>query len=153
MKTKLVVDLSEVGIDDVGLVGGKNASLGEMIRTLSEKGIRVPGGFAVTAEGYRLFMKENKLDGFVLKSLEGLNTSNLKDLARQALLIREAVRKAPMPKVLEDLIAKNYSEMESQCGANVDVAVRSSATAEDLPGASFAGEHETYLGIKGIAGV
>jgi pyruvate,water dikinase len=153
MENKLVCNLSEVGIADVGMVGGKNASLGEMIKTLAGKGIRVPGGFAVTAEGYRLFMKENKLDDFVLKTLAGLNTGDLADLARRAALIREVIRKAPMPKALEDLIAKNYAEIESRRGAKVDVAVRSSATAEDLPGASFAGEHETYIGIRGAAQV
>lgn len=145
----MVVDLKEVGIDDVGVVGGKNASLGEMIRTLSEKGIRVPGGFAVTADGYRLFMKESGMQDFVVKALEGLDTKNLEDLATRGKKVRDAIVKAKLPEVLENEIRKFYTEMEGRRGKDIDVAVRSSATAEDLPGASFAGEHETYLGIKG----
>jgi len=149
MGKKLVCDLSEVGIDNVSEVGGKNASLGEMIRTLSPKGIRVPGGFAVTAEGYRLFIADNKLDEFIRKTLAGLNTSDLSDLARRGELIRTAIRKARFPAELERLVRESYKTLEARRGANTDVAVRSSATAEDLPGASFAGEHETYLGIRG----
>lgn len=145
----MVIDLKDVGIDNVGEVGGKNASLGEMIRTLSEKGVRVPGGFAVTAEGYRLFMKESGMQDFVIKTLEGLDTKNLADLSARGKKIREAIVKAKFPAVLDEEVRKNYAEMEGRRGKDIDVAVRSSATAEDLPGASFAGEHETYLGIKG----
>ncbi|MBI2474715.1 MAG: phosphoenolpyruvate synthase [Candidatus Taylorbacteria bacterium] len=149
MSDKLVVDLKEVGIDDVGRVGGKNASLGEMIRTLSEKGIRVPGGFAVTADGYRMFMKESGMQDFVEKTLAGLDTRDLADLSARGKQIRETIVKAKFPLALEDEIKRRYAELEGQRGRGIDVAVRSSATAEDLPGASFAGEHETYLGIKG----
>ncbi len=153
MNKKFVVQLGEVGIDDVAEVGGKNASLGEMIKNLGPKGIRVPGGFAVTAEAYRVFMNETKMDEFVKKTLEGLNTSDLADLSKRSEEIQTAIKKAEFPKVLEDEIRREYASVEERCGGNVDVAVRSSATAEDLPGASFAGEHETYLGIRGAKGV
>ena len=149
MDKKLVCNLAEVGIDDVGMVGGKNASLGEMIKNLTPKGIRVPGGFAVTAEAYRYFLRETKLDEFIKKTLDGLDTKNLSDLSARALKIREAIKKGKLPKDLEEVIVSEYKKLEKERGKNVDVAVRSSATAEDLPGASFAGEQETYLGIKG----
>lgn len=149
MDKKLVVNLQDVGIADVEMVGGKNASLGEMIKNLTPKGIRVPGGFAVTAEGYRYFLRETKLDEFIKKILAGLDTKNLKDLSARALKIREAIKKGKFPKDLEEAIVSEYKKLEKTRGKNVDVAVRSSATAEDLPGASFAGEQETYLGIKG----
>ena len=148
-----MVNLQDVGIVDVGMVGGKNASLGEMIKNLSPKGIKVPGGFAVTAEGYRYFLRETKLDEFIKKTLDGLNTSNLKDLSARAFKIREAIKKGKFPKDLEQAIVSEYKKLEKERGANVDVAVRSSATAEDLPGASFAGEQETYLGIRGAKDV
>lgn len=148
-----VLWMHEIGIGDVPLVGGKNASLGEMIQYLVPKGVRVPSGFVVTAEAYRVFLQEAQLDNFIKKELEGLDTSNLKDLAARAKRIRTAIEKAEFSRELNDAIAGAYAEMERMHGANIDVAVRSSATAEDLPGASFAGEHETYLGIRGIRDV
>ena len=149
MDKKLVCNLAEVGIADVGMVGGKNASLGEMIKNLSPKGIRVPGGFAVTAEGYRYFLRETKLDEFIKKTLDGLDTKNINDLTARALKVREAIKKGKFPKDLEEAIVSEYKKLEKEYSKNLDVAVRSSATAEDLPGASFAGEQETYLGIRG----
>jgi pyruvate,water dikinase len=149
MDKKLVCNLAEVGIENVGEVGGKNASLGEMIRNLTPKGIKVPGGFAVTAEGYRYFLRETKLDEFIKKTLDGLDTKNLADLSARAKKVRDAIRKGRFPKDLEEAIVTEYKKLESEYGKNLDVAVRSSATAEDLPGASFAGEQETYLGIRG----
>ncbi len=146
-----MVNLADVGIDNVNEVGGKNASLGEMIKNLTPKGIKVPGGFAVTAEGYRYFLRETKLDEFIKKTLDGLDTKNLKDLSARALKVREAIKKGAFPKDLEEAIVSEYKKLEGLRGKNVDVAVRSSATAEDLPGASFAGEQETYLGIRGTA--
>src|SRR3989344_3572551 len=153
MDKKLVCNLAEVGIADVGMVGGKNASLGEMIKNLTPKGIKVPGGFAVTAEGYRHFLRETKLDEFIKKTLDGLDTKNLSDLSARALKVREAIKKGKFPKDLEEAIVSEYKKLETLRGKNVDVAVRSSATAEDLPGASFAGEQETYLGIRGAKDV
>ena len=148
--------LSEVGIKDVGEVGGKNASLGEMIQNLSHEslpagrqGVKIPGGFATTAAAYHYFLKQTGLGQFIKKTLSGLNTKNLKDLARRGKLIREAVKKAEFPDDLKREIVNAYKELEKKYGKNADVAVRSSATAEDLPGASFAGEHETFLNIRG----
>lgn len=146
---KLILPFKDVGIRDVGLVGGKNASLGEMISKLSPKGVRIPGGFIVTAEAYRYFLKEKGLEKPIRDAMKGLDTHNLKDLARRGEFIREAIRKEEFPADLKAEIVRSYKIMEKRYGAKVDVAVRSSATAEDLPGASFAGEHETYLGIRG----
>jgi pyruvate,water dikinase len=120
-----------------------------MIRTLGAKGVRVPSGFVITADAYRYFLKSNGLDVFIKKTLAGLDTKNLKDLARRAKIVRDRMNKAPFPKDLIAEIRAGYRIMEKRYGKNIDVAVRSSATAEDLPGASFAGEQETYLGIRG----
>ena len=146
---KLILPFEQVGIKDVDLVGGKNASLGEMIRNLRPKGVNIPSGFVVTAHAYRYFLKETGLDIFVKKTLQGLNISNLKDLARRGELIRKTIKGYDFPVDLEKEIGLAYRQMEKKYGRAIDVAVRSSATAEDLPGASFAGEHETYLGIRG----
>ena len=141
--------MRDIGMDDVAQVGGKNASLGELIRTVVPQGVRVPEGFCVTADAYYYFLTQPGLKGFIAKTLEGLNTRNLGDLSRRGKKIRDAIRRTPLPQDLENEIIRAYEKMEKQYGRNVDVAVRSSATAEDLPGASFAGEHETYLGIRG----
>lgn len=141
--------MDSVGIKDVAQVGGKNASLGEMLRELKPKGVRIPSGFIVTASAYQYFMKQTGLQKFVKETLKDLDTKDLKDLARRCKLIRETIKEKEFPNDLKREIIKFYKQMERQYGANVDVAVRSSATAEDLPGASFAGEHETYLGIRG----
>ncbi|MEK7568302.1 MAG: phosphoenolpyruvate synthase [Patescibacteria group bacterium] len=144
-----IEQLKNVGIKDVAEVGGKNASLGEMIQSLIPRGVKIPGGFAVTAEAYRYFLEKTGLKKIIKETLNGLNTKNLGDLARRGKLIREAIKKAEFPEDLKQEIAKAYRQMEKEYGKNVDTAVRSSATAEDLPGASFAGEHETYLNIRG----
>ena len=148
---KLTLKFEEVGIKDIGIAGGKNASLGEMIRTLGSKGVRVPSGFIITAEAYRYFLRSNGLDVFIKKTLTGLDTKNLKDLARRAKIVRDKMNSSPFPADLVELINAGYRDMEKRYGKNIDVAVRSSATAEDLPGASFAGEQETYLGIRGAS--
>ncbi len=144
-----IKQLKNVGIKDVPEVGGKNASLGEMIKYLSPKGVKIPGGFVVTASAYRYFLKQTKLDQFIKKTLQGLNTKNLADLARCGKTIREAIKNAELSDNLKKEIVKNYRLMEKEYGINVDVAVRSSATAEDVPEASFAGQHETFLNIRG----
>lgn len=170
--------LSEVGIKDVGEVGGKNASLGEMIKNLAPKGIRIPGGFVVTAKAYKYFLEKSKiknqsLEDFIKETLKDLDTKNISDLAKRGKLIRETIKNTEFPEDLKSAIVEAYAEMEKEYsknvdshtkraqtsssakgasvryGTGVDVAVRSSATAEDLPGASFAGEHETYLNIRG----
>lgn len=143
---------SELGIKDVPLVGGKNASLGEMYRKLGKKGVRVPNGFAVTAHAYFDFIKKAKIDDDIQRILKGLNTHDVEDLARRGQKVRHTILDADLPKELEDEITvayKKFCRMEKK--ANVDVAVRSSATAEDLPDASFAGQQETFLNIRGRA--
>jgi len=109
----------------------------------------VPSGFIVTTDAYRTFLAANNLNEFINETLRGLDTRNLKDLARRGKAIRTKMVKSPMPNEVQEEITARYREMEKKYGANVDTAVRSSATAEDLPGASFAGEHETYLDIRG----
>ena len=149
MPKKLVLPMESVGIKDVAQVGGKNASLGEMLQTLKPKGVNIPGGFIVTATAYQYFLKSTGLQKFIKDTLKGLDTKNLKDMAVRAKLVRETIKEKNFPADLKREIIKSYRLMEKKYGKNVDVAVRSSATAEDLPGASFAGEHETYLGIRG----
>jgi pyruvate,water dikinase len=146
---KLILKFEEVGIKDVALVGGKNASSGEMLRELGLKGLRVPSGFVITAAAYRFFLKETGLDKFIKTTLKGLNIKDLKDLARRGELVREKIKSTRIPYKLKSIIERSYRDMEKRYGKNIDVAVRSSATAEDLPGASFAGEHETFLDIRG----
>ena len=131
--------MEEAGIDDVALVGGKNASLGEMIRELGGKGIEVPSGYIITTEGYRLFLRESGLESFIKQSLKGFKRNDLKSLERVAALIRHKIERAPLPATLEREIIEAYGRMEKQYGKHIDVAIRSSATAEDLAGASFAG--------------
>jgi pyruvate,water dikinase len=151
MKPKqYILKFEEVGIKDVGMVGGKNASLGEMIRTLGAKGVPVPSGFTVTADGYYYFLASTGLDKFIKETLKGLNTRNLKELERVGKLIREKIVATEFPDDLnKDIVDAYHNFIEKRYGKNADVAVRSSATAEDLPGASFAGEQESYLGIRG----
>jgi pyruvate,water dikinase len=138
---------SEIRLGDVPLVGGKNASLGEMYRSLSHSGVRVPNGFAVTADGYRHFMHATGLASTVDTLLSGLDPGNLAILAERGLAIRQAITGARLPEDLRVAIADAYDRLSD--GAPADVAVRSSATAEDLPDASFAGQQETYLNVRG----
>ena len=141
--------LKDIGIKDIPEAGGKNASLGEMIKYLKPKGIKIPDGFVVTATGYRYFLKQTDLDKFIKQTLKDLDIKNLNDLARRGKAIREAIKSAQLPNNLKKEIVKNYQQMEKEYGENVSVAVRSSATAEDVPEASFAGQHETFLNIRG----
>ncbi|MDC4206598.1 MAG: hypothetical protein MPW13_19855 [Candidatus Manganitrophus sp.] len=142
---------NEIGINDVPLVGGKNASLGEMVRELSAQGVKVPNGFAVTAEAYRYFLLEAKLDQKIAETLRGLDTHNIGDLRRRGLQIRQAILSAALPAALEEEIIAAYDDLSEGAPHPLDVAVRSSATAEDLPDASFAGQQETYLNVQGHA--
>ena len=139
----------DITMDDVPQVGGKNASLGEMIQNLTDQGVRTPSGFATTSDAYRYFLRETGLDSFVEKTLAGVSKDNLTDLARRGKKVRDTFYRAKFPDDLTQDIITAYTEMEKRYGKNVDVAVRSSATAEDLPGASFAGQQESYLGIRG----
>lgn len=149
----LILWFDQISKDDIPLVGGKNASLGEMYSKLTEKGIKVLYGFAVTAEAYRYFIKENHLDDKIKEILKGLDTHDVLDLQKRGKKIRTLLLKAKMPEKLEAAIRESYAELEKRYGKNTDVAVRSSATAEDLPDASFAGQQETFLNIRGVDNV
>ncbi len=140
---------ADLRVTDVPIVGGKNASLGEMYANLTPKGVRVPNGFAITAEAYFHFVKSAKIDRIIRGLLRGLDTHNLRDLRGRGLKVRQTILKSDLPGDLQQAILDNYRKLERQYGRNVDVAVRSSATAEDLPDASFAGQQETYLNIRG----
>ena len=146
---RYVKRFSELGLDDLGQVGGKNASLGEMTAALSDKGIDVPPGFATTAEAYRHYLEENGLEGPIREALEALDTTDTRALAETGKRIRGWITEAAMPDDLAEEIRKAYGQMAEQFGPDPDVAVRSSATAEDLPTASFAGQQETYLNVRG----
>ncbi len=139
----------QLGIEDVPLVGGKNASLGEMYRLLTPKGVKIPNGFALTATAYRYFLSHNNLMDKIKNILSDLDTSNMANLSERGHKVRELIRSAEFPEDLKNNILEGYRHLCIQYGPNVDVAVRSSATAEDLPDASFAGQQETYLNIKG----
>jgi pyruvate,water dikinase len=144
-----VLWFDEVGRGDVGLVGGKNASLGEMIRSLASSGVRVPEGFATTAGAFRRFVAHNGLEDPIRRALADLDAGRA-SLADAGRTIREAFLRADWPPALAEAIRAAYRELGQRAGrADVDVAVRSSATAEDLPEASFAGQQETFLNIRG----
>jgi len=141
---------SDVGLSDVGLVGGKNASLGEMIRSLTRLGVRVPDGFAITADAYRHFLREAGVEGAVGELLSGLRRDDVHDLVERSAKLRSLITSAELPAGLREETLAAYRELSSRYSVeSADVAVRSSATAEDLPGASFAGQQDTYLNIQG----
>jgi pyruvate, water dikinase len=140
---------TEIGIGDVALVGGKNASLGEMYRELADSGVKVPNGFAVTADAYRHFLRSAKLDRSIPDLIAGLDTSDVENLRLRGRRIRDAILAFPFPADVENEILAAYETLGSDSTHPVDVAVRSSATAEDLPDASFAGQQETYLNVHG----
>ncbi|HSA59608.1 MAG TPA: phosphoenolpyruvate synthase [bacterium] len=148
---KFIRLFEEVGIEDVASVGGKNASLGEMARELTPLGVRVPGGFAVTAEGYRFHVREAGIGDEIRGILEGLDVRDVTDLARRGERIRNLILRAPLPPELAGEIREAYEGLCRGYGENAGVAVRSSATAEDLPDASFAGQQETFLNVRGEA--
>ncbi|MFP4117990.1 MAG: phosphoenolpyruvate synthase [Candidatus Woesearchaeota archaeon] len=146
---QFILWFDQLTIDDVGLVGGKNASLGEMYRELTHKGVKIPNGFAVTAHAYYYLLEQNGAKEKVREILEDLDTSSMKNLAERGRKVRELIEHIEFPQDLADAIKEAYHNLCKQYGADTDVAVRSSATAEDLPDASFAGQQETYLNIKG----
>ncbi|BBN59599.1 phosphoenolpyruvate synthase [Hydrogenovibrio marinus] len=139
----------EIGIEDIPLVGGKNASLGEMYQALVPQGVLVPNGFAITSEAYHLLINENQLLGEMHRLLDTLDINNVRDLADRGHHIRDLVYNAPLPKVLELEIIEAYELLKDQFDENISLAIRSSATAEDLVTASFAGQQDTYLNIHG----
>ena len=145
-----IVWLKDVGMSDVEKVGGKNASLGEMISGLNSQGVRVPGGFATTAKAFESFLDHSDLKNKINELLSNLDITNIQELTKTGLLIRQWVEEAPFPKDLHQSIVESYKKLTQQLGSDVTFAVRSSATAEDLPEASFAGQQETYLNVSGI---
>lgn len=149
LQNKYIRWFGDIGIEDVPFVGGKNASLGEMYRELTEKGVRIPNGFAVTAEGYRHVLSSAGILEQLKDTMAGLDKRNVSDLASRGGKARELIVSAGIPPDLWEEIKNAYDKLAEQYGQNTDVAVRSSATAEDLPTASFAGQQETYLNIRG----
>ncbi|HEX7516653.1 MAG TPA: phosphoenolpyruvate synthase [Chthoniobacterales bacterium] len=140
---------SDIGIEDIPQVGGKNASLGEMFCELSPKGVKVPDGFAITAAGYWHFLREAGLDKEITRQLVDLDARNLAELQKRGAKIRDAILSATLPRDLQSEIVAAYDELGKRSTKSSSVAVRSSATAEDLPEASFAGAQETFLNIRG----
>ncbi len=145
----VVIPFSELSLSDLPRVGGKNASLAEMIRHLGEVGVSVPGGFATTADAYRELLSTTGLDLRMAQRLSDLDVDDVEELARAGAEIRRWILEAPLPGALEEAIRGAYREMCAAAGGPVSVAVRSSATAEDLPDASFAGQQETFLNVTG----
>ena len=148
-----IKSLAEICVDDLPYVGGKNSNLGEMINHLSQIGIQVPGGFAVTTAAYQAFMEEASLSGFVLERLSNLDVSNLRQLAAVGEEIREKILETNLPEKVSAAIARAVGVLDAETKGQTSVAVRSSATAEDMPEASFAGQQETYLNVHGIDNV
>jgi pyruvate, water dikinase len=145
----LVLPFSAVGIDDVELVGGKNASLGELFQQLTPAGVPVPDGFAITADAYRFVLDQANAWDALHQTLDALRADDTDDLARRAASARRIVEAAGIPRALREEILASYRGLCDEYGAEVSVAVRSSATAEDLPTASFAGQQETFLNVRG----
>jgi len=153
MSARFIRPFAEVGIDNIPEVGGKNASLGEMIRELSAQGVRVPDGFATTAEAFRYFLTQTGLHDKISEILVGLDTRDIANLSARGRRIRQAVLAASLPTDLSAEIVDAYEQLSAGVKEPLDVAVRTSATAEDLPEASFAGQHETYLNVRGAPAV
>ncbi len=154
MSGKNVIWFENLRMTDVEQVGGKNASLGEMISQLAEKGVRVPGGFATTAEAYRAFLSHNGLNERISAALAELDVDDVVELARVGTQIRQWILETPFPAELEADIKAAWDKLVADAGTDqISVAVRSSATAEDLPDASFAGQQETFLNIQGLENV
>jgi pyruvate,water dikinase len=145
-----VINFKELRMSDVEQVGGKNASLGEMISQLSSAGVRVPGGFATTADAYRVFLAHNGLADRINASLDALDVDDVDALLKAGAEIRRWVVETPFPPQLEKEIAVHYAALIAESGPEASFAVRSSATAEDLPDASFAGQQESFLNIVGL---
>jgi pyruvate,water dikinase len=147
-----ILPLREVGINDIEIAGGKNASLGEMIQHLMPLGINIPDGFVISVSAYRKFIEFNKLDDEIHHLIKGIDFNNLESLRRGGLAIRQLIRNSRFPQELSVPIIDTYHKLSKEYNQETtDVAVRSSATAEDLPDASFAGQQETYLNVRGPA--
>ena len=147
---QFVLWFNEIGIDDISLVGGKNASLGEMYQNLSKKGVKVPNGFAITAFAYQYLLLKAGVEDELKRVLKGLDVRNVRALAEAGRKAREIILRCAIPEELEVAITEAYARLCKEYRMNnADVAVRSSATAEDLPDASFAGQQETFLNVRG----
>ncbi len=154
MKNKYTVCLQDVTLEDLKLVGGKNASLGEMLQNLSQLGITIPGGFAITVDAYWEFLHFNNLENAIYRVIEDIDMENLISLRKGGMQIRQMIRNGKFPKDLQNEIIHRYQELSKLYNQSAtDVAVRSSATAEDLPDSSFAGQQETYLNVRGPEGI
>ncbi len=151
--SKYILWLNELGMGDLDQVGGKNASLGEMITHLNDLGVNVPGGFATTAEAFRRFLARSGLDRRIAEALADLDVDDTRALAKVGDEIRRWIMETPLPDDLEREVRDAYARLEARYGAKLAVAVRSSATAEDLPEASFAGQQESFLNVCGIEAV
>ncbi len=152
--TEYTIDLAKLGMEDLPKVGGKNASLGEMIGHLAGAGVKVPGGFATTADAFRIFLSTNGLDQKIYKELDALDIDNVTQLTDCGRRIRQSVMDTPFSAEFEQAIHQAYEALATKTGQrDFSVAVRSSATAEDLPDASFAGQQETFLNVCGIEAV
>ena len=147
-----ILPLRQVGLSDIGIAGGKNASLGEMINNLDDLGIKIPDGFVITVHAYREFVESSGLESEIRRLVKTIDFDNVESLRRAGLQIRQIIRNSKFPPALSAAIIKAYHDLSAQYGqSDTDVAVRSSATAEDLPDASFAGQQETYLNVRGPA--
>lgn len=146
---RLVIWFDELQLKDIPEVGGKNASLGEMRQNLQKKGVNIPDGYAITAQAYRHLIKSAGIWDNIKETLQDLDTHDMHNLKTRGKKVRDLIYNAPVPKDLRDEIVKAYKRLCDEYGPNTDVAVRSSATAEDLPDASFAGQQETFLNIRG----
>ena len=145
-----IIDLKKVSLKDINLVGGKNASLGEMIQNIESIGIKVPNGFAITTLAYHHFIKHNKLDDKIITLVSGIDDNDLNQLRQVGSHVRQLIRNGEFPDDIKTEIRQKYAELSESYGQEmIDVAVRSSATAEDLPDASFAGQQETFLNVRG----
>ena len=148
-----IIWLNQLGINDIDQVGGKNASLGEMIGNLTNLGVKVPGGFATTSEAYQEFMLQEGLGNRINAVLDTLDVDNILELGKAGAQIREWIMNIPLQTPFEQGIDEAYAKLEAEYGKEVTWAVRSSATAEDLPDASFAGQQETFLNVHGLANI
>lgn len=152
METRIVIPLQALGLEDIPIVGGKCASLGEMIANLSKAGINIPSGFAITTTAYYQFLRESGLEEYIREQVEGIDFDSLVTLRRAGQRIRQAISNTKFPHELSAEIISAYMKLSREYGQDItDVAVRSSATTEDLPDASFAGQQETYLNVRGPA--
>ena len=153
MTPACTLEFSQIGIQDIALVGGKNASLGQLYQELGPCGVGVLDGFATTAEAYRLLLNESDLRARLEKILTGFNPENLGELAQRGLAARTAVLQTPLPEAVTQTVIEAHRRLIARLGRDPELAVRSSATAEDLPEASFAGAAETFLNIRGTEGL